>query len=201
MARLGHARGAQIRKRRHERQGFEWRRLEAHRQIEGGGLSGYGVDQDASDSDRLGCVDHALGGVADERATKTLVLTCAIDRQSAKHRHRNRIGHIAPKPWRRRDNCHRSGGERVIGDNARTLANDVSSGRAARLIGAGAASQPVVESGNAAVESGEFVGVGYRARWTGRRTGLHSQGALVVIMRRNFSFGAGAASRRSTKRA
>lgn len=69
--RLKSKRAAEIGERRLERHGLKGRRIETQGKVEGLGFLGDCLDEDAANSNCIRCVQHALGGIGDQRAAET----------------------------------------------------------------------------------------------------------------------------------
>ncbi len=129
----------------HQRHGIERGRLEAEGQIEGFGLLGDGVNDDASNAHAVGSVGDSRGAVAEQRPSQPTSLPGAVYRETGEQSDGDRVGHIAPEPARRATEADRAGGDGIIGDDAMAFCHDEGAGRTAGLVAARAALQPVVE--------------------------------------------------------
>lgn len=153
------------------------------------------MDEHAADAEGLCGAGETHRGVTKERSSHPFALPTTIDRKPGEQGDRNRIGHVAPKAAGCDGQTDATCGERIIAEDRVFLANDKGSRRAADLIGASAAFQPIVERGASTIEGRNVVLVGERRGR--RRCHEASQGAFVVSARRKRSFGRGGASSRA----
>lgn len=69
--------------------------------IEGLGFIGDRVNQKAANTHDMGCLSGTQHGVLQQRGSDSFSLSVAIDGQTAKDCHGNRVGHVAPDRSRR----------------------------------------------------------------------------------------------------
>src|SRR5712664_105324 len=117
-----------------------------------------------------------------------------IDGKASEDGYWYRFRQVAPETAGGRRRADGAGGERIIPNDNVIGANDKTARSPADLVGPGAASEPVVEGGNARIEGSELMIVGQRRvrAWAHTR----SHGACACMVRRRRSFGCGGASSR-----
>lgn len=111
----------------------------------------------------LGRAEH---GILQQCGPQSLSLPVTVDREPAKDRHRDRVGHVAAQRSRSVCNCERTRRETIVADDAIGLADDIRPRCPTELIDAGAATQPVVQTRIAAVERGKIMRLGEQRRCT-----------------------------------
>jgi hypothetical protein len=135
------------------------------------------LNHNAANSNHVRGMGHAEGGIAEQCASDALSLPIPIDGQTRKHRDWNRVGHVTPEsPWRALDG-NGAGSQRVIANHEVALANHVSAGGAAGLVGSGPFTQPIVERGLSAGKALKTMILPKRLRWS--NAGYFSHGAMV----------------------
>jgi len=114
--------------------------------VKGLSLVGDRVNKKAANTHDVRRLSGAQHGVLQQRRSETFSLPVAIDSQSAKHRNRNRVRHIAPDCSRRIGDRERSRRQAIITDNALAFANHIGSRCATGLIGPRPAAQPFIKT-------------------------------------------------------
>jgi len=93
------------------------------------------VDNDASDTNRIGGMRDALCGVSNHRAAEALALISEIDSEPREHNNRDWVGHIAAETTRSCSDVHGARSQGKIGNNPVGLAHRERPRSAARLVG------------------------------------------------------------------
>ena len=93
------------------------------------------MDNDASDTDRIGGMHDAPCGVSNHRAAEALALISAIDSEPREDNNRDWVGHIAPETTRSCSDVHGAGSQGKIGNDPVGLAYRECPRSAARLVG------------------------------------------------------------------
>jgi len=110
------------------------------------------MDEDGANAGNLGCLQGTEDGIPQQSWTNRLALKCLINRKTANHHHWHGIWHIAlDAAWSLRMS-NGADGEGIVADYALSHARNVGSRGAALIVLDCALSQPLIESGLAAVE-------------------------------------------------
>ena len=106
------------------------------------------MDNDASDTDRIGGMHDAPCGVSNHRAAETLALISAIDCEPREHNNGDWVGHIAPEATRSCSDIHGAGSQGKIGSDPVRLAHHERPRSAGRLVGECPPFEPLIKGNN-----------------------------------------------------
>ena len=179
----------------HEGHRFTRAGVEAERNIERPRFLRDRVNHDAANADRVSGLRHTACAVAKQRAAQATALMRLIDSEAGQDGDRNWVRHIAAEPPGNAFHGHRSRSQGVVADDRVPFAHHEGPGRPARLIGARATPQPVIERRLARTEIIDLVMSRQRRRR--RQRPAHSQGAGVCRLLRKRLLGRGGASSRA----
>jgi len=106
----------------------------------------------------------AEGRISKERPSQALVLVASIDGEPRQNHDRNRIAQVPSELPRNRSESDCARGERVVADDGLAITSYIGSRGAACLVGASAASEPVVQDRLARIEAVDLVNLGQGLR-------------------------------------
>src|SRR5260370_40630336 len=124
------------------------------------------MDNDASDTDRIGGMHDALCGVSNHRAAQALALISAIDSEPREHNNGYWVRHVAPETTRSCSDIHGAGSQGKIGDDPVRLAHHERPRCAGRLVGECPPFEPLIKRNNTGAKISDLM-VGADGRRSG----------------------------------